>query len=46
MRLADNRFLDLEVVAEKNVHNCLTYLTYVKQKDEVQDNYIKSKFQK
>jgi hypothetical protein len=46
MRLADNKFLDLEVVAKKNVHNCLTYLTYVKQKDEVQDNYIKSKFKR
>ena len=43
MRLADNKFLDLEVVAKKNVHN---YLTYSKQKDEVQDNYIKSKFNK
>tara|TARA_R110001606_G_scaffold352933_2_gene503409 strand:- start:128 stop:268 length:141 start_codon:yes stop_codon:yes gene_type:complete len=46
MRLADNKFLDLEVIAEKNVHNCLTYLTYSKQKDEVQDTYIKSKFKK
>lgn len=46
MRLADNKFLDLEVVSEKNVHNCLTYLTYSKQKDEVQDSYIKSKFNK
>ena len=42
MRLADNKFLDLEVVSEKNLHNCLTYLTYSKQKDEVQDTYIKS----
>ena len=46
MRLADNKFLDLEVVSEKNIHNCLTYLTYSKQKDEVQDTYIKSKFKK
>ena len=46
MRLADNKFLDLEVVSEKNLHNCLTYLTYSKQKDEVQDTYIKSKFKK
>ena len=46
MRLADNKFLDLEVVSQKNIHNCLTYLTYSKQKDEVQDTYIKSKFKK
>jgi hypothetical protein len=46
MRLANDKFLDLEVVSEKNVHNCLTYLTYSKQKDEVQENHIKSKFNK
>ena len=32
MRLANDKFLDLEVVAKKNMHNCLTYLTYQKQK--------------
>jgi hypothetical protein len=46
MKLAKNDFLKLEKVSKKNIHNCLTYLTYVKQKDEVQQNYIKSKFNK
>lgn len=44
MRLADNDFLKLEIIAKKNVHNCLTYLTYSKQRDEVQENYMKQKF--
>jgi hypothetical protein len=46
MRLANDKFLDLEEVAKKNVHNCLTYLTYQKQKNEIQNNHIKSKFKK
>ena len=39
-------FLKLEVVAEKNIHNCLTYLTYTKQQDEVQSDNLKSKFKR
>ena len=46
MSLANDKFLDLEIIAKKNVHNCLTYLTYVGQKNKVQDIYIKSKFKK
>ena len=46
MSLANDKFLDLEIIAKKNVHNCLTYLTYVGQKNKVQEIYIKSKFKK
>tara|TARA_B110000977_G_scaffold201178_1_gene294571 strand:- start:11750 stop:11890 length:141 start_codon:yes stop_codon:yes gene_type:complete len=46
MKLADQDFLKLELVAEKNIHNCLTYLTYTKQQDEVQQDNLKSKFKR
>ena len=46
MSLANNDFLNLEVVSKKNVHNCLTFLTYTKQKNEIESESLKSKFKK
>lgn len=46
MSLANNEFLNLEIVAKKNIHNCLTFLTYTSQKNEIESENIKSKFKK
>lgn len=46
MTLAGDDFLKLEVVSKNNIHNCLTYLTYMKQKNEVESENIKNKFKK
>jgi len=46
MKLANYEFLQLEEVTKKNIHECLTFLSYARERDEVADYEVKQKFNK
>ena len=46
MKLANYDFVKTEQVVKKNVHECLTFLSYEKERDEIADYEVKQKFNK